>query len=512
MKGVTLKKICFSTEKYLLAQEKAIRKRLSKFKQRLYLEVGGKLLADFHATRTLPGYDPKSKLRLLQNLKDELELIYCVNAKHLENGKIRSDFNLPYGEFAVRALRNFQGLGLSKPKMVVNRFSGEKEATKFSQRVKALGYKVYFRGEIENYPDDLETVLSEKGFGADPYIEVKKPIIVVNGPGGNSGKLSTCLGQIYHEYKQGIKSGYAKLETFPIWNLPLNHPVNMAYEASTADIGDKNMIDPYHLEVYGKSAVNYNRDIESFPIIERIIGKISQNGNNPLLSYKSPTDMGINEIKKGIINDKLAQEAARQEILFYYFRYKEEFLNGMGEKKAMERTQELMRQLGLKEEDRKTVTPARGAAKEARTRKDKGSNGIFCGAALELPNGKIVTGKNSPLMHAESAALLNGLKELSGIPDSIDLIPGQIIKNITEFKKRVLNETSSNLDANEVLIALSLSKSINPLAKRALDAARKLRGCKMHTTHSLNEGDKKALRKLGIWYTTDAESAKEVIF
>ena len=505
-------KTCFSTKKYLLAQEKAIRKRLSKFKERLYLEIGGKLLADFHAARTLPGYDAKAKLILLQNLKDDLELIYCINAKHLENGKIRGDFGLPYSEFAIRALRSFQALGFSEPKMVINCFSGEKEATKFGQRVKALGYRVYFRKKIENYPDDLETVLSSKGFGADPYIEVEKPIVVVNGPGGNSGKLSTCLGQLYHEYKRGTKAGYAKLETFPVWNLPLNHPVNIAYEAATADLGDQNMIDPYHLEAYGKSAVNYNRDIESFPIIERIIGRISQNSNSPLLSYKSPTEMGINEIKKGITNDKLAQEAARQEILFYYFRYKEEFLNGMGEKETVERTEELMRRLNLNEKDLRGVIPAREAAKEARSKRNKGSNGIFCGAALELPNGKIITGENSPLMHAESAALLKGLKKLSGIPDSIDLIPGQIIKNISEFKRRVLEESSSNLDASEVLIALSVSKSINPLAKRALEVARKLRGCKMHTTHSLNEGDKKALRKLGIWYTTDAESAKQVIF
>lgn len=502
-------KICFSTKKYLAAQEKAIRKRLSRFKERLYLEIGGKLLADFHAARTLPGYNPQAKLALLQNLKNDLEIIYCISTKHLENGKLRSDFNLPYGEFTIRALRNFEDLGLSKPKVAINRFSGENEAEKFARRLERLGYEVYFRKEIENYPHDLELIFSDKGLGADPYIEIEKPIVVVNGPGGNSGKLSTCLGQLYHEQKKGIKSGYAKLETFPVWNLPLNHPINVAYEAATADLGDYNLIDPYHLEAYGKPVVNYNRDIESFPVVKRITAKISPKEAH---LYQSPTQIAVNEIKKGIVSDKFACEAAKQEIIFYYFRYREEFLNGVGERKAIERVEELMQKLDLKEENRKTVLPARKAGEEAKTQKGKGERGIFCGAALELPGGKIVTGKNSPLMHAESAAILNALKELSGIPDEIDLIPEPIIENITSFKSGILNEASKSLDASEVLIALSLSKTTNPLAEKVLDTAKKLRGCFMHTTHNLNEGDRKALRKLGIWYTTDAKSAKQVIF
>jgi len=505
----TSQKTCFSTKKYLAAQEKAIRKRLSQFKERLYLEIGGKLLADFHAARTLPGYDPQAKLTLLQNLKNDLEIIYCISSKHLENGKLRSDFNLHYDDFTIGALENFVDLGLSKPKVVINRFSGEEKAKKFAQKLRRLGYEVYFRREIKNYPHDLELIISAEGFGADPYIEVKKPIVIVNGPGGNSGKLSTCLGQLYHEHQKGIKSGYGKLETFPVWNLPLNHPVNIAYEAATADLGDYNMIDPYHLEAYGKSAVNYNRDIESFPIIKRILAEISKKRDAP---YQSPTDMGVNEIKKGITAGGLAREAAKQEIVFYYFRYREEFLNGVGERKAVQRAAELMRRLNLKEEDRKTVLPARRAAEEAKIQKNKGERGICCGAALELPGGKVVIGKNSLLMHAESAAILNALKELSSIPDEIDLIPEPIIENITSFKSDILNEVSKSLDASEILIALSLSKSTNPLAKKVLDNAKKLRGCFMHTTHNLNEGDRKALRKLEIWYTTDTKPAKQVVF
>ncbi len=501
---------CFSTKKYLGAQEAAIRKSLNQVEGHLYLEVGGKLLADYHAARTLPGYDPKAKISLLQKLKNDMEIIYCVSAKHLQRGKLRSDFNLTYGDFALRALERFTQLGLGKPLVAINRFDGEREAKKFARHLNNLGYKTFIRHEIKNYPENLEKILSEGGFGKDPFIPVKKPIVVVNGPGGNSGKLSTCLGQLYHEQKKGKNAAYGKLETFPVWNLPLYHPINIAYEAATADLGDKNAIDHFHLEANNEKAVNYNRDIEAFPIIKNILDELFGSDGN--LSYSSPTEMGINELKTGIVNDEKAKYAAKQEIIFYHFRYREEYLEGTGSEKTLERMAQIMAKLDLKETDRPTVIPARKAAKKAKNQKGKGNQGIYCGAALELPNGKIVTGKNSPLMHAEAASLLNALKELAEIPDEIDLIPKEIIKNLTEFKKETLGETSANLDTNEILLALSLGKSTNPLAEKALKYTSELQGTPLHTTHKLGKGNKNALRKLGIWSTTDANPTNHNIF
>ncbi|MEA2020813.1 MAG: DUF1846 family protein [Patescibacteria group bacterium] len=503
-------KKCFSTKKYLEAEEAAIRKRLAQAEERLYLEIGGKLLADYHAARTLPGYDPKAKILLLQNLKKDLEIIYCVSAKHLQRGKLRSDFNLTYGDFALRALEKFSQMGLGKPLVAINRYEGEEDAKDFGKHLTNLGYKIYFRNEIRNYPDNIEKILSKKGFGKDPYIPVKKPIVVVNGPGGNSGKLSTCLGQLYHEREQGKHAAYGKLETFPVWNLPLNHPVNIAYEASTADLGDKNAIDPFHLNTHKEQAVNYNRDIEAFPIIKNILDQLFPKGNS--LSYSSPTEMGINKLKEGIINDKETREAAKQEIVFYYFRYHEGFLQGTEKEETLQRMKTLMGKLNLKETDRAVVEPARNAATEAKKQKDKGNQGIYCGAALELPNEKIVTGKNSRLMHAEAAVLLNALKESAKIPDEIDLIPEDIIKNLTNFKEETLGESAANLNANEVLLTLSLGKTTNPLAKKALKQTTKLAGLPLHTTHQLGSGNRNALHKLGIWATTDARPTKTDIF
>ncbi len=504
------KKHCFSTKKYLRAEENAIRKRLDQTNGRLYLEVGGKLLADYHAARTLPGYKPEAKILLLEKIKDDLEIIYCVSAKHLQKGKLRSDFNITYGDFAIKALERFETLGLGKPLVAINRFEGELEAKKFAKHIKNLGYKSFIRNEIENYPKNVDNILSKKGFGADPYIPVKKPIVVVNGPGGNSGKLSTCLGQLYHEKQKGNNATYGKLETFPVWNLPLNHPVNIAYEASTADLGDKNSIDPFHLEAYEEKAVNYNRDIEAFPIIKNILDELF--GKENALSHKSPTEMGINALKEGIVDDQKARDAAKQEIIFYHFRYREEYLQGTGSEKTLERIQHIMAKLGLQEEHRQVVEPARKAAEEAKKQKDKGHRGIYCGAALELPNHKIITGKNSPLMHAEAAVLLNALKELAKIPDEIDLIPEDIVKNLTNFKEEALGESTANLNANEVLLALSLGKTTNPLAKKALEQTAKLAGSPLHTTHQLGNGNRNALHKLGIWTTTDARSTKTDIF
>ncbi|MEA3407467.1 MAG: DUF1846 family protein [Chloroflexota bacterium] len=500
-------KKAFSTEKYLQAEEQAIQQRLERVDGRLYIEVGGKLLADNHAARTLPGYDPQAKLRLLKDLRDQVEVIYCVGTPHLMRGKTRSDYNISYADFTIKALQRLESLGLPRPQIAINLFTGESEAQRFAKRLQSTGYQVFFRHSIDNYPRNIDSVLSKEGFGKDPYIPVEREIVLVNGPGPNSGKLSTCLGQLYHENRESRQSGFAKLETFPVWNLPLNHPVNIAYEAATADLGDRNVIDPFHLEAYNVSAVNYNRDVESFPILKKILDRLSPTGKS---MYQSPTDMGINEIKKGIICDQEIREAARQEIIFYLFHYREDVLEGVGEERAIERTKTLMQQLDLKETDRPTVIPAREAAQQAASQPEKGNKGFYCGAAIELPNKEIVTGKNSPLLHAEAAALLNALKRLANIPDSIDLLSEKLIQEVTEFKKSKLEETSTSLDAYEVLFALTLSMTANPSVEKALDQVPRLRNCSAHTTHILNGGDQKAFQKLKIWYTTDGRKTGQV--
>jgi uncharacterized protein (UPF0371 family) len=493
-------KKAFSTEQYLHAEEQAIQRRLERVNGRLYIEVGGKLLADNHAARTLPGYDPQAKLQLLKNLRDQAEVIYCVGTPHLTRGKTRSDYNISYADFTIKALQRLESLGLPRPQIAINLFAGETEAQRFARRLESTGYQVFFRHFIDNYPRNMDDILSRKGFGKDPYIPVGREIVLVNGPGPNSGKLSTCLGQLYHENRENRRSGFAKLETFPVWDLPLGHPVNVAYEAATADLGDQNVIDPFHLEAYEASAVNYNRDVESFPILKKILDRLSPTGKS---IYQSPTDMGINEIKEGIIDDQAIREAARQEIIFYLFRYREDVLKGVGEERAVERTKTLMQQLDLKETDRPTVAPAREAARQAASQPEKGNKGFYCGAAIELPNQEIVAGKNSPLLHAEAAALLNALKRLANIPDSIDLLSEGLIQEVTEFKESKLRQTSTSLDAYEVLFALTLSMTANPSVERALDQVPKLRNCSAHTTHILNGGDQKAFQKLRIWYTTD---------
>ncbi|MFO7918617.1 MAG: DUF1846 family protein [Anaerolineae bacterium] len=502
-----MSKKAFSTEKYLQAEEQAIKRRLKRVNGRLYIEIGGKLLADNHAARTLPGYNPEAKLRLLKNLKDQIEIIYCVGTPHLKQGKTRSDYNISYADFTIKALQKLESLGLSKPKIAINLFAGEDEAQRFAARLKNTGYQVFLRHLIANYPRNIDNILGKRGFGKDPYIPVEREIVIVNGPGPNSGKLSTCLGQLYHEHRENRKSGFAKLETFPVWNLPLNHPVNIAYEAATADLGDQNVIDPFHLEAYDASAVNYNRDVESFPILKKILDRLSPTGKS---MYQSPTDMGINEIKEGIIDDQETRDAAKQEIIFYLFRYREDVLKGVGEERAVERTKTLMQQLDLKETDRPTVTPAREAAQQAISQPEKGNKGFYCGAAIELPNKKVVTGKNSPLLHAEAAALLNALKRLAKIPDTIDLLSENLIQEVTEFKKSKLKQTSTSLDAYEVLFALTLSMTANPSVEKALDQVPKLRNCSAHTTHILNGGDQKAFQKLKIWYTTDGRKTGQV--
>ena len=501
-------KIGFSTQKYLKAQEAAIRERLSFFKTRLYLEVGGKLYADFHAARTLPGYEPDTKLFLLKNLKKDIEIIFCVSVKQLTLGKLRGDLGMGYDQATILALNDLNNFGFRVKSVVINRYSGEEKARVFKKQLERLGFRVYFRFEIEGYPQNLDLIISNEGYGKDEYIVTEKPLVVVWGPGPGSGKMSTCLGQIYQEQKKGFGSGYAKFETFPIWNLPVDHPVNLAYEAAAADLGDYNLVDPYHLSAFRKVATNYNRDVESFPILLSIIQKI-MNKRNFMVTYRSPTDMGINRIKDGIINDDLVIKAAKKEIIFYLFRYRQEYQKGLVDENVLLKMEQILEKLKLSEEDLLTVRGARGAAKEAQKSKDKGERGVYCGAAIELKNGKIISGKNSPLLHAEAACILNAIKFLAKIPDEIDLLSPRVIKSMNQIKSKILKEKSRSLEVNEVLTALAVSSPTNPTIQKALRALGELKGCYLHTTHLPFKGDETTLRKLGIWVSTDGKYASQ---
>ena len=492
----------FSTKKYLAVQTQAILDRIKKFGERLYLEFGGKLCYDYHAARVLPGYDLDTKIKMFQQLKKDLEMIYCVSAKDLQRGKVRLDLALTYDQQTIKDINELHEKGIDIFAVVITRFEGELAAKQFKQRLENFDIRVYVQTEMKGYPENIDFVVSDKGFGAQPYVEMKKPLILVTGPGGGSGKMCFCLSQLYHDYKKGIKSGFSKFETFPIWNLPPDHPVNVAYEAATADLGDQVMVDPYHLKTYGVTATNYNRDIENFEIMKNILEKI-MGKENFMAQYRSPTDMGVNKAKEGITDDALVREAAKQEIIRRYFQCKIGFLKGVETKKTVERAQELMKKIGLNVEYRKTVLPARNAALEAE-KTGKGHEGVFCGAAIELPGGKIITGKNSSLLHAESAAILNAIKIMAKIPDEIHLLSSNVLENIVTFKKRVLDMKSKSLNVEECLISLAISSATNPTAAIGMNMLKKLRGCEMHVTHILSNGDEAGLRKLGLNVTTDA--------
>ena len=499
-------KIGFDTEKYLVAQEKAIENRLAKFSDKLYLEFGGKLLADFHAARTLPGYQPNTKAMLLKRLGKDLEILYCVSAKQLEQGKLRGDWEMSYDSATIKALQDLADFGLPVLGVVINRFAQEEKAKTLEKRLKRMGVKVFKRYEIEGYPKRIDRILSDGGYGRDDYIRARKPLVVVWGAGGGSGKLSTCLGQLYWDVKRGLNSGYAKFETFPVWNLPINHPVNIAYEAATADLGDFNLVDSFHLQAYRQESVNYNRDVEAFPVVKAIFNKIL-GGNNPVCDYQSPTDMGFNLLREGIVDDKVVCEAAKKEVIFYLFRYRQEYQKGLVDEDTLKRMNFLLAKLGVDEEYLRTVPAARRAEREARRSPGKGENGVFCGAAIELPGGRIITGKNSSLLHAETAAILNAIKVLANIPDDLDLISKSVIKQVSQLKKRI-GEKSRSLNCSEAMLALSVSAQTSTLARRAQDFLLPLRGCFMHTTHELSWSDKDIFKKLGIWISTDNKTAK----
>jgi len=500
----------FDNEKYLKEQTAAIIDRAKKFDSKLYLEFGGKLCFDYHAARVLPGYDPNVKIRLLQQLKDKIDIVLCIYAGDIESGRVRGDFGITYDAATFKLIDDLRKWGLDILAVVITRFSGQPSAVIFKNKLERRGVKVYTHYPIPNYSTDIDLVVSDEGFGKNEYIETKNPIVVITGPGPNSGKLSTCLSQLYNEHKKGVNAGYAKFETFPIWSIPLKHPVNVAYEAATADILDFNLVDPFHLNIYKETAINYNRDVESFPILKLILNRILDKKSN-LPMYNSPTDMGVNRAGFGIIEDKVVQEAARQELIRRYFRYNTEYVLGIEKKEAVERVAMLMEELGVKITDRQVVAVAREAAQDAEN-KGKGNVGVYCGAALELPGGKIITGKNSHLMHAASSLVLNALKVLANIPDEILLLSPQIINQISKLKKGILNEETESLDLEETLIALSISATTNHTAELAMNKLVELKDCEMHMTHIPTPGDEVGLKRLGVNLTTDGKFSSRNLF
>src|SRR5512139_3027334 len=500
-------RVGFDNDKYLEEQTKAILDRVNLFDNKLYLEFGGKLLFDYHAARVLPGFDPNVKMRLLQNLRDNSEVVLCIYAGDIERKKIRADFGITYDSDTMKLIDDLREWGIDVTAVVITRYENQASAAIFKNKLERRNIRVYTHRFTKGYPTDVDTIVSDEGYGANEFIRTTKPIVVVTGPGPNSGKLATCLSQIYHEHRMGLHAGYAKFETFPIWNLPLKHPVNIAYEAATADIRDFNMIDSFHLEAYNEKAVNYNRDVEVFPVLRRIIEKIT--GQHSF--YKSPTDMGVNRAAFGIIDDDAVRAAAMQEVIRRYFRYACEYAIGFADKETIQRVELLLEDLDVKPEDRIVVNPARQAALEAE-KKGKGNEGIYVGAAIELADGTIVTGKNSPLMHAASALVLNAIKHLAMIPDAMHLLPPNIMESISHFKKDVLRGKMVSLDLEETLIALSISATVNPAAQMAVEKLKELSGCEVHITHIPTPGDEAGLRKLGVNLTCDPEFATKCLF
>ncbi|PKK85394.1 MAG: hypothetical protein CVT48_05585 [Thermoplasmata archaeon HGW-Thermoplasmata-1] len=502
-----MKGIGFDNETYLSEQTAAIMARVRNSKNKLYLEFGGKLVFDYHASRVLPGYDPNVKMRLLQELKDEMEVILCIYAGDIEKKKMRADFGITYESDIMKTMDELKQWGIGVVGVVITRFEGQPAAEQFKKKLERRGVKVYIHRFIKGYPADAGRVVSEEGFGMNEYVETVKPLVVVTGPGPCSGKLSTCLSQMYHDHKRGIVSGYSKFETFPVWNLPLKHPVNMAYEAATAELGDINMIDPFHLEAYGTAAVNYNRDIEIFPVLKKILERIT---GMPSI-YNSPTDMGVNRVGSAITDDEAVAEASKQEITRRYFNYAKDYVLGLAEAESVEKLELLMQELGITPIERSAVEPARRAAEDAK-RSGKGNKGIYCGAALQLAPGNIVIGKNSALMHSVSSMLLNALKALAGIPDRIHLLSPNVMESIRYLKEIILESGNESLDLEETLIALAISAASNPTAAEALEQLKKLRGCEVHLSHIPTPGDEAGLKRIGVNYTSDPKFSTDTLF
>jgi uncharacterized protein (UPF0371 family) len=500
-------RIGFDNERYILEQMAEIIQRVERFDNKLYLEFGGKLLFDFHAARVLPGYDPNVKMRLIRELKDKADILLCIYAGDIERKKIRADFGITYDADAMKLIDDLRNWDIEVRGVIITRFDQQPAAKMFKNKLERRNIEVFTHQFTKGYPTDVEAIVSDEGYGRNQYVETKKPLVIVTGPGPGSGKLATCLSQLYHEYRRGVKAGYAKFETFPIWNLPLTHPVNIAYEAATADIRDFNLIDPFHLEAYGKTSVNYNRDVEVFPVVKRIMSKIT--GGESF--YRSPTDMGVNRAGFAIMDDDIAREASKQEILRRSFRYRCEYAMGLADKETVQRVELFMKDLGLKAEDRSVVAPSWEAARLAQEQ-DKGNEGIFCGAAIQLRDGTIIMGNNSPLMHASSSLILKAIKHLAGIPDKIKLLPKPITDSVRSLKTDILQEKSVSLDLEETLIALSIGAANNPAAQLAIERLTELRNCEVHMTHIPTAGDEAGLRRLGVNLTSEPHFSTKNLF
>ena len=481
-------KIGFDNGKYLEMQSQHIRDRIKKFGDKLYLEFGGKLFDDYHASRVLPGFKPDSKLQMLMQLKDEAEIVIVINADDIEKNKVRGDLGITYDLDVLRLLDVFKSRGLYVPSVVLTRFAEQPSAVKFEKKLIENGINVYHHFSIPNYPTDVDLIVSDDGYGKNDYVETSRKLVVITAPGPGSGKMAVCLSQLYHEHKRNIKAGYAKFETFPIWNLPLKHPVNVAYEAATADLNDVNMIDPFHLEAYGKTTVNYNRDIEIFPVLNTMFELIL--GESP---YKSPTDMGVNMAGNCIIDDEAVCEAANQEIIRRYYYALSNNTKGVGASDEANKISILMQQSKLNVTDRRVITPAPKITEETGAP----------AAAIELSAGKIITGKTTNLLGAVSAMLLNALKSLANIPDQVELLDAAVIEPIQKLKVSSLGSVNPRLHTDEILIALSMSAVTNPTAKLAMEKLPLLRDTDAHATVILSETDTRTLKKLGIRLTTE---------
>ena len=499
--------IGFDNDLYLRQQSEEILQRAARFDNKLYLEFGGKLAYDFHAARILPGFDPNVKLQLLQRLKDKIDVVICIYAGDIERKKMRADFGIAYDADTMRIIDNLRDREICVKAVVVTRYDDHPAVNSFITKLERRGIRVYKHRAIKGYPADVDLIVSENGYGANEYIETDKPIVIVTGPGPSSGKMATCLSQVYHDHLRGVAAGYAKFETFPVWNLPLHHPVNIAYEAATADIGDVNMVDSFHLQATGVQTVNYNRDIAIFPVVRRICERIMGKDQ----AYISPTDMGVNRVGFAISDDAVVCEASKQEVIRRYFRYRCEYALGAADQATIDRIKVLMDNLDIQEEDRAVVAPARKAAEDAAATPGKGNEGNFCGAALELPDGTIVTGKNSPLLHAAASCILNAIKAVAQLPDEMLIAPA-VIDSVSHLKHDILNIRRVSLDVEETLIALSVSSASDPTANLAMNQLCKLRGCEMHISHMPSPGDEAGLRKLGINVTCDPKFASRDLF
>ena len=492
-----MKKEGFDNQLYIQRQSAEIQKRIAQLGGKLYLEFGGKLFDDFHASRVLPGFAPDSKIQMLRSMADKAEIIIAINAGDIVKNKIRGDLGITYDQDVLRLIDAFRGFGLFVSSVVITRYTGQPTVEAFQQKLEKLGLRVYRHYPIEGYPYNVPVIISENGFGKNEYVETQRPLVVVTAPGPGSGKLAVCLSQLYHENLRGVNAGYAKFETFPIWNLPLKHPVNLAYEAATADLNDVNMIDPYHLETYGVTTVNYNRDVEAFPVLNAMFERMS--GSSP---YHSPTDMGVNMAGYAIVDDAVCCQASRDEIIRRYYTAKCDLRRGTGTEAAVEKIELLMRQAGIGIEDRPVVAAALARAEET------GRPAV----AIQLPDGQLVSGRTSDLLGPSAAALLNAVKGICGFPRECNLIARSVIEPIQKLKVDILGNHNPRLHSDEVLVALSISAAMSGEAERACKHLRDLRGCEAHSTVILPPVDADIYRKLGINLTCEPNYQTKKLF